>query len=556
MLVRLIVSGFAMALPLAAQWQEIRSGQMTVLSDAGANAGREAANHVDQLRWAVGEFLGRTEPKLHWPLTVVVTKPGRLKGAEWGFGRDGWYMLWPAGGKPSRTVFRQFALQIVEDNLSGRMPDGYEEALADFVSTMDGKLARLTLGVPPPPAERTNAWAFLHMLGTGELTATRLRVLLSNLANGADLNTAWRNAYPDRPQPSPEEVSAYLKAGNFPTVARLGRPVDLERRYQAIPALPSRARLIPGDLLLAAGGFSEAAAAYRAALNERASPAGHEGLALSLLGQNQDAKEALAAATAEEGAGPRAFIELARTKPTSELARADLDAAAKLNPNALEVWMLAAEKEAGPTRRAYFLQKAVAIAPRRAALWQQLAMAQLGARQYQESEKSYRQALLQATDEERAKFEAERERFMQMRLDAEAAERKAVQDEERAELERLKREAAERIREAEAKANRAAGEMKSTQKVEQWWDGPKTESLAGLLTTVACQGQRARLTVQTAEGKTVQLVVVNAGQVVLLPAGSVQFPCGPQRPPRHVKIDYVPKPSGGSLGEVALIDFQ
>ncbi len=232
------------------------------------------------------------------------------------------------------------------------MPQGYEAAVADFVSTLDVKGSRLTVGAPPPPAERSESWAFLHRLGTAEETASRLRVLLSNLANGADLDVAWRNAYPERSRVEASQTGAYLQAGDFPTVAKLGRPVDLERKYEPIPAMPSRIRALPGDLLLAMGAAPEAVAAYRSALNEKISAAAQEGYGLALLaaGETKEALAALEAARPMEGVGARALIELARAKPTADEARPLLDAAGKLNPNVLEIWTIAAEKEPGPTR--------------------------------------------------------------------------------------------------------------------------------------------------------------------------------------------------------------
>jgi hypothetical protein len=112
------------------------------------------------------------------------------------------------------------------------------------------------------------------------------------------------------------------------------------------------------------------------------------------------------------------------------------------------------------------------------------------------------------------------------------------------------------IRAAESKANTAMGGVKSTQKAEQWWDGPPRTTVAGTLESVACQGARARLTVKTEQGKPLQLTIADAGQVLLLPQGSAQFSCGPQRPPKRVKIEYVPKAAGQSAGEVASIEFQ
>jgi hypothetical protein len=428
-----------------------------------------------------------------------------------------------------------------------------------LVSTLDVKGSRLTLAAPPPAGDRSVTWAMLHKLGTAEETSSRLRVLLSNLANGADLDVAWRNAYPERGIVKDEEARAYLQAGQFPTVAKLGRPVDLDRKYEPIPAMPSRVRVLPGDLALAAGDAPAALAAYRAALNEKSSVLGQEGYALALLatGAQADAIQTLEAARSQEGVGVRALIELARTKPNAEEARPLLDAAGKLNPTALDVWTIAAAKEPGPVRRAFFLKKAVEVAPRQGELWQQLAMAQLGARQYADSEKSYRRALLEAaSDAERARYEAQREQFMQMRLDAEAADRKKIQDEERAELERLRKESLDAIRSAESKANEQLGGVKSNRKAEQWWEGPATTTFTGTLVSVACQGQRAHLSLKDAEDKPLTLLIPNANQVLLLPQGQATLTCGVQRPPRRVKIDYVPKPSAQSAGEVASVEFQ
>ena len=90
----------------------------------------------------------------------------------------------------------------------------------------------------------------------------------------------------------------------------MGRLVP-EREFHEVPALPSRIRLLPGDLALGRGAPpAEVRAAYEAALNEKPSPAGHEGRALALLAEKrpEDAHQELLAATAAEGAGPRARL--------------------------------------------------------------------------------------------------------------------------------------------------------------------------------------------------------------------------------------------------------
>ncbi len=68
---------FLAALPLQAAWVELHHGPFAVYSDAGAEPARVALNHLEQFRFAVGESVGKPEPLLAWPVTVVVRKPGK-----------------------------------------------------------------------------------------------------------------------------------------------------------------------------------------------------------------------------------------------------------------------------------------------------------------------------------------------------------------------------------------------------------------------------------------------------------------------------------------------
>jgi len=69
-----------------------------------------------------------------------------------------------------------------------------------------------------------------------------------------------------------QAAAAYLQAGQFTTRQSMGRLVP-EREFHEVPALPSRIRLLPGDLALGRGAPpAEVRAAYEAALNEKPSP--------------------------------------------------------------------------------------------------------------------------------------------------------------------------------------------------------------------------------------------------------------------------------------------
>ncbi|MGD0580913.1 MAG: hypothetical protein ABSC08_18555, partial [Bryobacteraceae bacterium] len=212
------------ALQTQAAWLELRHGPFLVYTDAGAEPARLALNHLEQFRYAVGEAAGKPEPALPWPVTVVVRKPAKgLPAPCFGFSRDGWILFWPAGSQPPAVVFRDFARIVIGSNVPRPMPPGFEAALASLYSTLQVHGQRLTLGAPPPEHERTIEWATLHRLAITEESASRARVFFSNLANGAEEEIAWRNAYGPPPgggswTPKMRQAAeAYLKAGQFTT---------------------------------------------------------------------------------------------------------------------------------------------------------------------------------------------------------------------------------------------------------------------------------------------------------------------------------------------------
>ncbi len=555
------------ALPLAATlaaaaaglahgaWIETKAGPFVVYSDAGNDKARAALYHLEQFRFLFGESLGRRELKTVWPITVVVTqKPpaGRVP-KTLGFTRDGWLAVWPAGSKsdaaPGPEFFRDLALLFIEDNWPGRMPGDLERTFATLFSTMRLEGGKVVLGAPPAEAERTRGWAALQYLLTNPLTATRTRVLLSNLAAGADEGTAYRNAFERPKQALDAEIDAYFAAGKYLTQTLPAKPLNVEILFSIIPMLPSRLRVLPADLLMAAGAPpAEVRAAYQQAINERPGPLAYEGLALALLAEKQeaDAKKALEAMKGllddAVGSCTRGLLELGMNE----------QAAAK-NPRWAEPYVRSAAKEPGPVRKAYFLKKAAELEPRNPQIWKQLAEAQFDARQTAEAEKSwYAAARVARNEEERAAMVAAREAFEQARYDAIAAEKARQKKEEQDELERLKAETMENIRKKEQELSKPGS---SGRKAEQWWDGPPTQAFTGTLENVACQGGRARLNLRDAAGKPAVFVVADPGKVAVFnqDQAQVQLSCGPQKPARRVKIEYVAKP--GAPGEVATVEF-
>lgn len=525
-------------------WHEVRMGPFVVLSEAGANSAREAAVHLEQFRHALGQAIGRDELTCRWPVTVVI----RRRSAEsWpvSFTRDGYIAAWPERGAPGADWFEALARLLLDDNLNARMPEGYEEALAAAFSTLQVDGVRLTFGSPPAEAARTLAWALIHQSITTPATQIRLRVLLSNLANGAEEGPAFRNSFQEDKAALEAKARAYLAAGEYGTTSLNAKPIDV-RRITVRDAMPSRVRLLPGDLALARGDFAAARAAYEVGLKDRPAPALHEGLGLALAGLGEDAaaREALGEAVKAdvEQPGARGLVALARLTPDPAEARALVERAAAVKPDWPEPYLLAAGQEPGPVRQAYFLAKAAELRPRDIALWERLALAQMEAQQFDDATKSWAAALRASPNQAgRDRLVAARRAADQKRIDQLEEEKRRRAAEEKAELDRLKAETEARIRAAEERANRSAGEYKPPAKIEEWWDGPETKAFDGMLERVDCARGGARLHVRPEKGPVAQFNVADVKKLAVIGAGEATLTCGPQNPPKRVRVNFLPE---------------
>jgi tetratricopeptide (TPR) repeat protein len=547
---------FLSTLPIHAAWNETKSGPFIVYTDAGDDRARAALYHLEQFRFIFGEAIGRKELTSVWPITVIVSKPSKNPvPPRIGFTRDGWLVTWPAGSTPPVAWFRQLAVMFIEDNLTGRIPDEYEAAMADLFSTMELKGGKVVLGSPPPQDARTKTWALLQYLLTNPESAVRTKVLLSNLANGAEPDAAFRNAFGKPKAAIDAEVEQYLKTGNFLTVTLPGRPLDQDRAFTFVPMLPSRLRVLPGDELMAQQAPPDKVRiAYQNAQNERPGPLGFEGLGLALLAEKQpeDAKKALQQMALDtENAGARGLYELGLLEKDRKL----LERAATRNPRWAEPYAQLAAMEPGPIRKAALYKKATELAPRNPKYWIELAKAQFDGKKYDDAEKAWRAAERVAPNEkERAVITAAREQFEQNRYDLQAAEKARLKKEEQDELERVKNESLASIRAAEAAANAKGGGV-GNRKVEQWWDGPPAVAFTGTLDAVTCRtGGKATLSARGADGKPVSFIINDPGKIAVFGANQaqIQLSCGPQRPPRRVKIEYVDKPGPKEVVTVEL----
>jgi len=256
----------------------------------------------------------------------------------------------------------------------------------------------------------------------------------------------------------------------------------------------------------------------------------------------------------------RVYLEYGKALKEEKAKQDAFVEAAKKNPRWAEPYVELANLESTAARQSFYLKTAAALDPRNSALWQRLARAQLDAKEFSDASKSWFSAeLAAATAEERAAVSSARRQFESERLDREESERKRIADERQAELDRLKAEALNAVRAAEAKANKGATPLDPAKKVEEWWDDKQgSQKVTGELQKVDCLGKAARVWVKAADAKSMALWIRDPGQVVILGGGEASMGCGVQKPVRTATIEYKPRVDSkqGTAGDVTVIEFR
>jgi hypothetical protein len=531
----------------------LRSGPFEILSNAGERDAREQAYDAEQFRYALGYLLGKQDPGSTFPIRIVVLKdrqaaqyavPGGLA-----MSRDAWISV-AAGAKDIGPEWRAACARVLLEANTGRLPAEIDRGLIAFLSTLEIKGPKLTWGAPPDATGRTRDWARIAFLATNPDYSSRIRVFLSNLENGADYDSAYRNAFENSAAEINRRIDAYLASGRFEPAPLSGRALS-PRDFTVRAAEAYDGRVALADLLLAnPARASEAEAAYKALTGAEA----QEGLGfLALRAARTDAKPYFESAAKAGSKNPRAWVEIGTPQALAK--------AAELNPNWSEPHIRLAALESDPGRKATELKRAAALEPRNPSLWKALALAAADANQFGEAAKAW------AAAERAAASPAERDEIRQTRLDLErkkadyeAAERRRLADEQARELQRLKDQALADIRAAEDKARQQmnAGRGPAPAKVEQWWDGGPTQRTSGMLQRVECLGKRARLVIADQRGRMIQLLVNDPGKVALSGAGELTIACGVQKPMRKVTVEYTPAPDSKlkTAGHVQVIEFQ
>ena len=547
---RLLVLLWIPLLSADERWLELRSGPFTVLTTAGDKAARTQMTQLEQFRHAMGLSLGKADLKLLWPLRVVQA----AKSAPITLARDAYLLgVTETGGLPAERL-RELARLFIEQN-TNRLPGEIERGLVDLFSTLDVSGTHLTLGAPPP--DRTRAWARMHLLHVDPVYAGRTRVMISNLEQGSELGTAYRNAFEKTEAQIEKQVDAYLAAGQYGVISVSARAISA-RDFHVTTADADTVKLALADFLLAAGS-PKAEGAYTALHGPEAA----EGLGLVALQANRkkEAMDLFASAMASGSKSPRPWLEAARLETDPAKAGKLFERAGELNPRWAEPAFRWAAIETDFDRRAVLLKKATSLEPRNGEYWRILAKNETDATRFVEAQKAWGGAERAAANpEEREKIRQLRLNLQGERADHEAEERKKRSEDEARDLERVKNESMASIHEAESAANRKLNPKGAVApKPVDWWNGPERGAkVEGTLQRFDCLGTQGRLVILTLEGKTVQLLARDASQIAIMGAGEMTLPCGPQKPPRKVLVTYTPKVDKkmGTAGEPATIEFR
>jgi hypothetical protein len=547
--------------PAEDHWIALKSGPFEVFSKVGERPAREKLMVMEQFRETLRVITGKDEIRMVWPVHLIIVKSAsEIPSAPKPFklGRDARMAAITESGEFSRDSLKELARLMLYEN-TNRLPPQVEQGLIELVSTVQIDGPHITLGAPVPEAERSPGWALMHLVTVNPEYAGRSRVMISNMEQSGDFDAACHNAFEKSGAEIQQQADAYLKAGTFPTTSISGRALSMTRDFKPVQLGADDARIAWADLLFATGHTAEAAAAYKALHGPEAS----EGIALMELDdqKDSDAKAALQEAIDGGSKSARAWLELGRLQSDAD----ELKKASALNPRWGEPYFQLAELDAAIDKeqlekRAELLKKAAALDPRSSDYWTALAKTDVAAKDFAEAQKAWSGAeRAAASDEERERIRQVRLEVQSTRFDEEAAERKRIKDEEEADLQRVKAQSEAAIHAAEDAARKKMNPNGAVPpKAEVWYEAPKAgSSVEGVFQRLDCIDQRARLVIQTADGKTLQLLMADPSQVALGGGGEKTFSCGAQKQARSVTVQYNAKPDAKlhTAGEVVAIEF-
>lgn len=514
------------------RWTELNIGPFYIDTDSDVGAAREALTQLEQVRWVMGGLLESKDLPSLWPIRVIFTTSEKTNPQGHFILESGQYLL-VAG--PGRHLPLEEIAGILLDENTPRLPDDVESGLRQLFGTLQAHGSRVSWG--GAPAHPDLAWARMQLFATKFEYSSSFHIFL-NALKGSTIRGAEQNAFGKPSDVLEQQAKANLAAQNWQAVSASGRPLDPKRDFGEHALDPTVAEVYLADAEIATDA-NGAEAAFKAAVEAKGTAAalGFEGLArIAELGHDN----------------PKPFLDDAihsgsKSAPVYVAAAEGLDAAealpllkkaAQLNPLWAEPIFRQAELATDAAQKEALLKQATQLDPRATEYWLELAKVQTDAGEISAAQGAWLRA------EDSAPTESERSRIHQLRLDSEQErldaadearrrEREAVHlDNERAEQAEL-----DRIRAAEATANRTVDAKAGTATPETavpWDQVIAKKKLEGTLVRVDCLHTATRIWVKDSSGNSVGLLIKDISQSGLA--------CGAQSPPRRVSLAYSADP--------------
>jgi hypothetical protein len=507
--------GIALAAASAwgAAWTKMTSGPFHVITDATNRAPRQRLSELDQLRSTLGTYLGKDDLDLVWPVNLILFANQREYTPQAPKqllvdGPDAEFSAWMADTALPHDLLRVIARRLIEDNTQ-RMPDAIEQALADFMATIEIKDKHLLIGAAPGPGElpepRMRVWAKIQMLATQPDYSGKLRIYFNNLQQGGDEDVAAHNAFNLSAAELNKRADEYYAAGNFAAMAPAGPPINPDRDFETIRVAGDDMK----DLL----------------------------------------KELASDGKTFPPDSPRGLMQ--------QRTRDALEQAGKANPRWAAPHDALASLLGDPAAKVKELKLATSLEPRNTDYWQDLAIAEEDVFEYGEADKAWRMAERAATsDADKARLRKQRvaldERGAQAAVEEQRAKITAANDD----TEAVKKAAEARLHAVEKAVNKRAGALDPGTPVLPWQLEAEGQKLSGNLTNVDClKGGVLRLTVQPQSGPAVKLLIPDVSAVAS--SGNVEFRCGVVKPPKTISLVHDGKADAaqGSIGNVRTVEM-
>ncbi len=555
-----------------AGWLRLRSPHFLLFTDAGDKAGRALLESLEQVREVFREPGGSPRGS---PLPVRVylfASAGEYRKFQPSAPVKGFYqggpdanhiVLLSSGAETRRIAFHEY-VHLVLNHSSVRLPQWFEEGVAEFYSTLEVRRGKIVVGRPVESHVRllaasdwlgaetlaavtrrsplldeagragifyAQSWALVHMLNFSELYRGRLAGYAARLADGEPAASAFESAFGRTLSQALEDLRGYLAGARFPVAELAWEPLEPATvTVEPLPESEREAALLGLQLELGLWDASEEML-RRLARGPAPAPVLETARAKLAMMRNdfEAARRHLEAAIAAGSAEPSTYFEYAMLLRDTGGERARIAAlltkTVELNPNHAEAHFLLgtmAEADGRIDEGVEHLRRAAEILPRQAGFWHALALAYHKTGRAELARRAARRAL-------------------------EAAETEQEQQMARAALDLVSR-AAPAPPPARPAVTTPPG----------WFPPQGDRRIEGRLEHVDCLGVSARLRLLSG-GRQVALWVEQPDRVTVKGAAALrfEFACGAQ-PGQPVAVDYTAAPDAarGTEGVVTAIELR